>query len=202
MPVLGVRVKSGWAAIVLVGGTRAAPVVLDTRRLALADPATPASTQPHHAKTGTPQTDARVLRRLIALVERCARTNAAAVLEEYRTAGHVPRLAMVVGTSDTDPATITNPHIRIHALEGRLFRRVAVAAFDHAGVRTKEVLERELVRRAPDGLSRSWAGVTEQLTRLRPAGAGPWRQEQKLAALAAWLELPRAGVSAAKNQPR
>ena len=201
-PVLGVRVKSGWAAIVLLDGTRSAPLVIDTRRLELSDPATPASKQPHHAKAGTPQTDVRVLRRLIALVERCARTNVAAVLEEYRAAGWKPARAAVVGTSNTDPATITNPHIQIHALEGRLFRRVAVAACAAARLRTREVLERELISGAPETLGCSWARVGQRLAKLRPAGVGPWRQEQKLAALAAWLELPEAVGRAPNDRPR
>jgi hypothetical protein len=199
---LGVRIKSGWAALVLMGGTRSAPVVLDTRRVELADPATPASTQPHHAGAGTPQTDARVLRRLVTLIERCAHANVAALLEEYRAAGWFPGVGVVVGTSATDPDTITNPHIRIHALEGHLFRRVAGEALAGAGLRIRSVLERELVSAAPAQLGYPPAQVTKQLAKLRPPAAGPWRHEQKMAALAAWLQLSSAGRQAARSHGR
>jgi hypothetical protein len=188
-PVLGVRIKSGWAATVLLGGTRDQPVVLDARRLDLADPDTPATNQPHHAGTGTPQRDDRILRRLIGLIERRSRANAAALIGEHRAAGHAPRLATVVGTSDTDPATISNPHIRIHALEGRLFRRVAEQGLAAAGLRCSVVLERSLLLAAPEQLGHSGAELARALTALRPAGGGPWRHEQKMAALAAWMGL-------------
>jgi hypothetical protein len=186
-------VKSGWAAIVLVGGTRSAPLVLDSRRLELSDPATPATLQPHHAAVGTAQTDARVVRRLVGVIEQCARSNATRVLVEYRTAGQVPGIAVVVGTSETDPGSITNPHIRIHALEGQLFRRVAAEALADAGVPTTTVLERRILAEAPTMLGESAAAIGKQLAMLRPGMGGPWRLEQKMAALAGWLQLP-AGV--------
>jgi hypothetical protein len=38
---------------------------------------------------------------------------------------------LVVG-SDSDPAVIMNPHIRVHAAEGRLFRTVIEQALTHS----------------------------------------------------------------------
>ena len=188
-PILGVRIKSGWAATVLLGGARDRPVVLDARRLDLADPDTPATLQPHHAGTGTPQRDARILRKLIGLIERCSRANAAAMIGDHRAAGHPARRAVIVGTSETDPATIGNPHIRIHALEGRLFRRVAEESLAAAGLRCSLVLEQRLLQTAPEQLGRSATELARVLAALRPAGGGPWRHEQKMAALAAWVGL-------------
>lgn len=188
-PAFGVRVKSGWAAVVLLGGSRSSPRVLDARRLELADPETPASSQPYHAGAGTAQSDARVVRRLIALVERRARTGVAALLAEYRGLGQLPRVAAVIGTGKTDPTSITNPHIRIHALEGRLFRRVVQEALNECGVRTRLVLQQAVLAGGPAALGLTPAALTRRLAALRPPAGGPWRSEQKVAALAAWVEL-------------
>src|SRR5664279_4197420 len=49
---VGLRAHSGWAAAVTVGGEATAPVLLDRRRLALADDATPRPVQPYHASEG------------------------------------------------------------------------------------------------------------------------------------------------------
>ena len=190
---LGARVKSGWAAVVLVGGPPDAPRLIDSRRLELADPRTPASIQPYHAGFGRAQPDDRVVGRLISLVEQCAAKNCRALVEEYRRAGHAPRRAAVIGTSATDPATITNAHIRIHALEGRLFRRVSVDALTACGVRCVEVLEADLRADAQRLLTLREDTLTRTLATLGRSLPGPWRSEQKAAALAAWalLATPR-----------
>src|SRR6185295_14486708 len=87
---LGVKVKSGWAAVVLMGGSRNDPVVLDAVRLELSDPETPGSLQPYHAGFGTAQTNAQEVRRLVRLVERSARRHTAQLLDRYREAGQAP----------------------------------------------------------------------------------------------------------------
>jgi len=188
-PVLGARIKSGWAATVLLGGTPDRPVVLDSRRLELSDPEEPATVQPHHAGSGTPQRDARVLRSLIGLIERSAHGNATRLLGEYRDSGWAPTRAVIVVTSDADPDRITNPHIQIHAMEGQLFRRVAGEAFTAAGLTCITMLERDLAARATHRFGKPAPELLAELRAWRPVGAGPWRLEQKMAALGAWVSL-------------
>src|SRR5712692_4542506 len=45
---LGFRAHSGWAAMVVVGGSPASPAVLDRRRIEIADRKTDGSVQPYH----------------------------------------------------------------------------------------------------------------------------------------------------------
>jgi len=176
---LGVRVKSGWGAAVLLGGTRELPTLLESRRLTLADPGTPASVQPYHDGAGTPRTNRRELDRLLDLVRRSSERNLAELLATWRSAGRLPGKAVVVASSDVDPETLTNPHIRIHALEGRLFRDVTRKALIRLGIPCVLQLERELLARAPA----AWQRTLKDLGR---DAEGPWRAEQKSAALAAW----------------
>lgn len=177
--------------MVLVGGSREHPTVLDARRLTLADPDEPHTVQPYHAAPGTAQADAKVLRRLIGLVERCAETSVHDLIEEYRALGQLPSGAVAIGTSNTDPGTIANPHIRIHALEGRLFRRVVEEGLTQCGVRCTYLLEQAVFAEAPAALGRTDAEIKRELMAMRPPRGGPWRSEQKVAALAGWMGLPR-----------
>src|SRR5438093_13631380 len=46
---VGFRVKSGWAAAVVLSGPSSSPSVLHSRGIELSDPAVPDSRQPYHA---------------------------------------------------------------------------------------------------------------------------------------------------------
>ena len=124
---LGFRVKSGWAAAVLIANSAKAPAVavIDSRVIELADPDVMDSRQPYHAGFGTAHTDTAKVTRLVHGIERFSRRTIAALLDEYREQHRLRRAAVVVA-SLTDPATIANQHMRAHASEGRLFRTVLV----------------------------------------------------------------------------
>ena len=182
---LGFRVKSGWAAAVLIAHSHKVPTVIDSRVIELADPDVPHSRQPFHAGLGTEQTDTAKVTRLVRGIERFSRRMIAALLEEYRQ-HHQLRGAAVVASSLTDPASIANQHMRAHASEGRLFRTVLVDALEHCDVAVRVVLEREVyqllgkaLRRPPTDAKHKVATLGERVAR--------WRAEQKVAAAAAWL---------------
>jgi len=186
---MGCRVKSGWAATVLVGGSRAEPVVLDVRRLELADPRVPGSYQPFHAAAGAAQTDQAVIGRLVALVGATTDKAVTALLEAYAAAGPVPRtLGLVVG-STTDPASVTHPHMRAHASEGHLFRRALEEAGRSHGLTVRVIRERDLHAAGSEELGVPPTKLRDRLVELGKPTGGPWRSEHKLAALAAWLLL-------------
>jgi hypothetical protein len=96
---------------------------------------------------------------------------------------------LVVG-SDSDPAVIMNPHIRVHAAEGRLFRTVIEQALRHSGIPSSTFVERTLLAHAARVIRRSPGQLREVVARLRPAAAERWRAEEKVATIAAWLLLP------------
>jgi hypothetical protein len=182
---LGFRVKSGWAAAVLIANAKKAPAVIDSRVIELADPDVANSRQPYHAGFGTAQTDTARVARLVRGIERFSRRAITALLDEYR-AEHPVRSAAVVVASLTDPATIANQHMRAHASEGRLFRTVLVDGLEHCGLRVRVVLEREVYELLGKALRRSPSQAKTQVAALGE-GVGRWRAEQKVAAAAAWL---------------
>jgi hypothetical protein len=186
---IGFRVKSGWATAVLVTGSAQSPRVVDRRTIQLCDAAIPESRQPYHAAMGKLQTDEAKVERLRKVVMRAADRSLTELVGDYRVSGHpVHAVGLVVGSA-LDPAKITNPHIRAHALEGQLFRTALEAAARSCSLACSVVVERnayahaaEILRRSEDDLKQMLAGFGRSL-------GGSWRADDKIASLAAWLAL-------------
>jgi hypothetical protein len=190
---VGFTVKSGWAAAVLVSGTGAALRVADSRIVELSDPGIPETRQPYHAGFGTARKIGPELSRLLNMVRRRGSQSVSAAIAAYRDSGYgLAGAALVVG-STIDPDGIANEHIRIHALEGKLFRSVIEDAVTSSGCGCSVVRQRDLYSLAARSLQRSEPDLQKALVELRPPGRAPWRAEQKAAALAAWLVLSATG---------
>ncbi len=186
---VGFTVKSGWASVVLLEGAAASVRVVDSRRVELSDPAVPESVQPYHAGFGTARAGGPRLSRLVASVERFGRQSVTAVIQDYQAGGHRLVGAGIVVGSLVDPATIANDHIRIHALEGRLFRGVVNDAAARSRLKCSVWRERDLYASAAGALSQPEPDLRAAVTVLGRAVAGSWRAEHKAATLAAWLVL-------------
>ena len=190
---LGFRAHSGWAALVAVAGPPRAPVVIDRRRIELVDPATRGAKQPYHAAQRLDLKQARELvRRCTVEARRLARRALRAVLNDLREKGHdVVGCGILLGSgrSATTLAATLASHALIHTAEGELFRDVLIRASEHHGLRVTGVRERELYARAAAELGATADELRHRATEMgRPVGS-PWRQDQKHAALVAWLAL-------------
>jgi hypothetical protein len=186
---LGFRVKSGWAVAILIGGSVQSPHVSDNRVIELSDPHDPTTRQPYHAAVGKLEANAANLKRRTQSVNRMAKKAVADLLQQSADNGYTIRRAGLVVGSQIDPDAIANPHIRAHALEGRLFRTTLEAALQSRGIRCAIFTERDAYAKAAKSLGQSTARIKHILTDLGDAASGPWRAEQKLAALAAWISL-------------
>ena len=186
---LGVTVKSGWACVVLVEGSSVSPRVRETRVVDLADPAIPESRQPYHDGFGTARSPGPALNRLVTAVERYGARSMNDLFDHCKTAGHsLCGVGVVVG-SLIDPESIGNSHVRIHALEGRLFRQIVIEAAERRGIPCAIHRDRDLYERATAKLGKPAATMRRQVTTVDRPGGGPWRAEHKAAALAAWMML-------------
>src|SRR2546421_12128826 len=96
---VGFRVKSGWAAAVLLVGPARAPRVADRRVIELSDPAVPTSRQPYHAvMDAAPARGAKLERRLRSVVARITRRSVRRVVAREPRAGPPGRrVAPVLG---------------------------------------------------------------------------------------------------------
>jgi hypothetical protein len=185
----GFTIKSGWASAVLVTGSAATIQVIDSRRIDLSDPALPESRQPYHAGFGTARSGGPELARLVASVERFGRQSVTDAIDRYQRAGYQLRGAGIVAGSVIDPDTIRNAHIRIHALEGRLFRQVVEDAAAHRRLPCWIWREKDLYAVAAHALHKQESELRRVLKACGETTNGSWRAEQKAATLAAWLVL-------------
>jgi hypothetical protein len=186
---LGFRVKSGWAAAVLLTGPTRSPQLCDVRRIDLSDPRLPETRQPYHAAMGKLETDTTKINRRVSVVRSIAQQSLATLLASYRQKGYAIRRAALVVGSQVDPDSIANSHIRAHAFEGQLFRSVLGEALQACRIRTEILVERNAYAQAAAKLKDSNDNVQRMIRDLGRVAQGPWRAEQKLAALAAWLTL-------------
>jgi hypothetical protein len=184
---LGFTIKSGWACAVVLDGPEVSPAVVVSRRIELSDPADAHGRQPYHAAAGTAKKPGPQLDQLIASVENFGRQSVDAFIRELEKAGRRFDGAGIVVGSLIDPAQIANDHIRIHALEGQLFRGIVKDATDRRKLASLVWRERDLYEFAEKQLKRSELELRRTVTEFGRRVTGPWRAEHKAASVAAWL---------------
>lgn len=178
---LGIRAHSGWLAAVAVAGSPTAPIVLERRRIEIADPGLPGSKQPFHAaeSLASAQADGHI-QRCRASSTGLAVEGFAALIKHLASKGCQPAAAAILlaaGRPLPDLAAILRSHALILTAEGEFFREIAALACESCRLRVVRVKERDL---------RAGLPLIDDLGKLI---GPPWQQDQKLAALAAWHAL-------------
>jgi hypothetical protein len=186
---LGFRVKSGWASLVLLTGPVGSPALRDNRIVDLSDPRVPETRQPYHATFGQLETDTKKINRRTDIVHGITKQSITDLFSDYRPKDYSITCATLVIGSQMDPAAIANPHIRAHALEGQLFRSALEQALNGHGIGTFILQERDAYAKAGAQLKKSCDDVRRTIQNFARSTDGPWRAEQKLAAVGAWLAL-------------
>jgi len=193
--VLGFAPHSGWAAVVVIGGTPWAPAVLARERVTLADEALAGSKQPYHAIEALPLPEARM--RLAALESSAARLAGAAIgqlVRIARAAGIEPCAAGILDSAGRSGATleaILASHALIHTADGNHFREAVSGGCAAHGLAVVRIRQRDLAGEAARSLRRTPRALTATLTQLGREAGPPWGADQKAAALIAWLLLAR-----------
>src|SRR3989442_4320208 len=187
---LGFRVRSGWAAAVVLAGPSSAPSVLHVRRIELSDPGFPESRQPFHAlddSQGDLEPDPNRIQKRAEVVRDAATRSIGQLMAHCRAIGWNPRRAGIVAGSLTDPSVIHSPHIRAHAMEGQLFRTTLEEALRALDVQPSVFAAKTVFKTASDLIHSGVPILKRTLADLGHGVAGPWRADEKLAALAAWV---------------
>jgi hypothetical protein len=187
---LGFRVKSGWAMAALLGGSISSPRLFCCKSVLLSDPKEPGSKQPYHLALELPEKEAAVIvNKLRQVVADAAKRSVADLLKQAGDVDLSVRGAALVVGSVVDPASLHNEHIRAHALEGQLFRAVLEDAFQAQGIPCTVLVEKTAYATAATSLCKSLAEAKRVAADLGELHDGPWRAEEKLAALASWMSL-------------
>jgi hypothetical protein len=190
---LGFRAHSGWAALVAVAGSAESPEVILRRRLVIADPDLSGSKQPYHAAEPMAFPDAD------AFINRCTDSTRAMakkvvreVVAEVTSKGFAMAGACVLlgsGRPVGDLAKILSSHPLIHTAEGEFYRNALKQACESCGLAFSGVKERELKGHAAAALGIPAAEIENRVSRLGKTLGPPWRQDEKLSAIAAWIVL-------------
>jgi hypothetical protein len=189
---IGLRAKTGRAIAVVLGGSTASLRVVSKLEIKLVDPKIPATSQPYHEVMDLPWVDSeRAVRKSAAAIEAIALKALAGLIKELQGQGMKVHGAGIVGAKDRDLARIGNYHIRAHAAEGLLFRRVLDLAADSNGLIRRTFPDRELDQIATTELGLQTAVLKRKLNDLGRLLDAPWRADEKQAATAAWLLLHR-----------
>lgn len=190
---IGCRAHSGWTALVAIGGSPGSPEVILRRRIENCDPEIPGSKQPFHAAERLKFPDAKeFLKQCTASTRLLSRQAFKTVIDELQRKNYeAVACGVVLGSGRALPAleAILASHALIHTAEGEFYRNALVEAGQHCGLPVTGVKERELFERGAAQLHLPVNQVERCIAELgRPIGP-PWTQDQKYAALVAWLAL-------------
>ena len=187
---IGLRAKTGRAICVVLGGSPDAPIVLTKTEIKLVDPKVPGTAQPYHVVMELPWPEAqRRVEKYARAIERVAKKAVADLVKQQTSSSNTVCGVGIVGAPDRDLARIGNFHIRAHAAEGVLFRKVLNAAAEANRLKWRLIPDKDFERLVKSELGAKASRINRQISELGRTVPAPWRADEKQAATAAWLML-------------
>jgi hypothetical protein len=190
---IGVRMHSGWGALVAVSGITDALEIIDRRRIALSPPGTPGANQPYHFAENLELPEAeKFLRNCFAISKRLAGEAVRNLVHELGGREYlVVGCASLLGSGRPLPplAKILSSHALIHAAEGEFFRTIFAKACEDLELPVTGIPERHLNERIQRSFGKAADRILLQVSMLGRSLGPPWTTDQKTAALAAVLLL-------------
>jgi hypothetical protein len=190
---LGCRSHSGWAAVVALIGPADSPWVIDRRQIEICDARIRGSKQPYHAAEPMQFSDAEAfLQRCTQSTSRLATDALRSAVDNLRARGYQTRdFGITLGSGRPLPAlkAILASHALIHTAEGEFYRDQLRIAAQQCGLDVLGIKERELYERASAQFRMPLGQLERRVADLGKPLGPPWSQDQKCAALAAWLAL-------------
>jgi len=183
---IGFRAHSGWAAAVALTMADGTPAVIARRRIDMG------LAQPYHAAALEPAEAQRIVANSLREASSMAKLGLRALIASLRDLGHeVTGCGILLASGRPLPPIekILAAHPLLHTAEGEHFREALRAASRKCGLPVVEVKEREIFTRVAASLDMSESQVEQHLAAMGKAIGPPWRQDEKFAALAAWLSL-------------
>lgn len=180
---VGFRAHSGWAVAVTVAGGEA----IDRRRIEICDCLMPGSAQPYHHVARRPLAEAeRFLKQCAeistAMAEAAVRRLVADLaVSGYRASGCTILLGSGRPLGELSKTLASHP--LIHTAEGEFYRDALREGCRRCGLAVNGIKERDLCSRLDEA-----AGLGKKL-------GPPWRQDEKLCALAALGNWPTEDVA-------
>jgi hypothetical protein len=181
--------------LVVVAGSVAQPEVLLRGRVELGDPSGRVRRNVYQAARGLEPSAAAGV---VEAAERIAAEQAARAIErtvqEAREVGVlVGSCAVVVGRlpGGARLESILASHALAHAAEGRLYQRALEQGAESRGLHAVAILKRSIWDEADSAFGLAGQELHRRIDQMRREIGPPWAEDQKLAALAAWIALAR-----------
>ncbi len=182
----GFRAHTGWTAAVVLAGPLDRPRIVERRRIDLLAPGVPWECYHAAAALSRPKAEA-----LIDKARDTARDLAHEALrdmcDEHGTAAIGVVLSNARPLLSIEEALSSHP--MKHAAEGQLYRQALIDAGNELGLRVAALPERDLADAAAGALGLSPVALRGRIGDLGRELGPPWAQDQKAAALVAWLAL-------------
>lgn len=192
---VGFRVHSGWAAAVVVCGPLDTPVVIDRRKIQLVKTFSYTFRQPYHTAEKMERPDTAKFIRDVQTEAKGLAVSSLRSLQSDLAAGEIKlvRGALLLASGRVLPELdkILASHALIHTADGELFRESLRAACSRCDIPVEGIREKELLATASKVLGVQAAALARRVTALGKSLGPPWSQDEKFAALAAWLTLGR-----------
>jgi len=199
---IGVRVHSGWGAVVAVAGSPASPAIIERSKITIIDPKSPGAMQPYHYAASRELAAAeKHIARSAADCNRLAVKALTELCAQLRDRGFaVTGAAILLSSAKPLPALdkILAAHPMIHTAEGEFFRQAFRHAFESLSIPVTGIRERDVEAHAQKTFGRAATEVQKWLNDAGRALGPPWTTDQKAAALAAAIVL--AQTSPAKSR--
>jgi hypothetical protein len=190
---IGIRVHSGWGALVAVANIAGSVEVIERRRVAITTPGTPGAKQPYHFAENLDLPEAEeFLGSCFAASKRLASAAVRDVVSElcgrqYRIVGSAVLLAS--GRPLPPLSKILASHALIHAAEGEFFRKAFSKACEGLDLPVTGFRERDLDECVLVTFGKAAAQTQRQVSTLGRFLGPPWTKDQKTAAIAALVVL-------------
>jgi hypothetical protein len=190
---LGIRVHSGWGALIAVSHENAAIEILDRRRVSITGTTDAGASQPYHAARNLHISEAAPF---LASAFAAAHTAASSGLREVMDALHGQEyqvtgctILMASGRALPPLERILAAHPLLHTAEGVFFREAFAKACDSNHIPVTKVKERDLEAALKEKFGRNAARIKKKIQLLARTVGSPWTTDQKLATLSALLVL-------------
>jgi hypothetical protein len=193
LAIMGIRVHSGWGAVVAISYEDGAIEVLERRRVSITGTTDGGTAQPYHAARNLPFHEAETF---IANAFAAAQAAATSGLREtidalrnqkYRVAGCA--ILMAAGRALPPLDRILAAHPLLHTAEGQFFREAFAKACESNEIPVTKIKERDLENTLKKILGRDATRAKSKVQLLSRTVGAPWTTDQKNATLAALLLL-------------
>jgi hypothetical protein len=190
---IGIRVHSGWGALVAVSGASGAEEVIDRRRVEIINLKTAGAKQPYHyAQEMALEQAEKHIAKCAAASAHLARVKMKETVDQLKERGYrVTGAAIMLGSGRNLPALakILASHPLLHTAEGAFFRQAFRGALEALEIHVTGIPEKDLMQRAEQVLGKAALRTGKNISSMGKLIGPPWTEDQKKAMLAAVIVL-------------